>query len=63
MRRYCKMKKVIRASEETKTFHIYFKDGNRKLLEAENMYTVIAYLVFEQNYSPDDIYKIEEVEQ
>ncbi len=56
------MKKVIRASDETKTFRIYFKDGNRKLLEAENMYTVIGYLVFEQNYSPDDIYKIEEIE-
>lgn len=56
------MKKVIGASKETKTFHIYFKDGNRKLLEAENIYDVIAYLVFDQDYSPDDIYKIEEVE-
>jgi hypothetical protein len=55
------MKKVITSSEEIKIFHIYFKDGNKKLLEAENMYTVIAYLVFDQNYSPDDIYKIEEL--
>lgn len=57
------MKRVIRASEDTKTFRIYFKDGNQKLIEAPNIYIAVQYVCFELNFSAGDIYKIEEIEQ
>ena len=43
------------------TFRVYFRDGNQKLFEAENMYAVINHLYFELNYNASDIVKIEEV--
>lgn len=57
------MKRVIRSSESVKsTFRFYFKDGNQKLIEAENMYDALSYILFEQHHDAKDIYRIEEVE-
>ena len=43
------------------TYRVYFRDGNQKLFEAENMYVVINYICFDLNYNASDIIKIEEV--
>lgn len=49
-----------------KTFRVYFRDGNQKLLEAENMVYLMDYivdiLIFPGHYEEEDIVKIEEVE-
>lgn len=48
-----------------KTFRVYFKDGNQKLFEAENIVDLMDYivdtLIFTGHYEEDDIYKVEEV--
>ena len=59
------MKRVIRPSVEeySSTFKFYFKDGNQKLFEAENMYDALSHVLFvEKRYTAEDIYKVEEVE-
>ena len=55
------MKKLIKASETKKTFRFYFDDGNQKLIEADNIYDALSYVLFVQNLSAESIYKIEEV--
>ena len=45
-----------------KTFRVYFTDGNQRLYEAENLYSLVAYIYFELNYSEGDVYKVEEVQ-
>lgn len=48
--------------QDTKyVFRVYFRDGNEKLLGGDNMYSVLSYLLFIQNFDAADIVKIEEV--
>lgn len=42
-------------------YRVFFRDGNEKLLGGENMYSVLSYLLFVQNFAAEDIVKIEEV--
>lgn len=44
-------------------FRVYFRDGNQKLFEAENMYAVLSYIYFVLHYNASDITKIEEVDR
>ena len=49
-----------------RTFRVYFINGNQKLYDAENIYSLIDYLhsLIDDNlnaYIIEDIYKIEEV--
>ena len=44
------------------TYRVSFKDGNKKLLGAQNIVEVINYLVYDKGYSAEDIWKVEEVE-
>lgn len=46
--------------EEKKLFEVWFLDGDKKLLEAENIVTVISYLVYEKGYRAMDVIKVEE---
>lgn len=55
------MKKLIKASETEKTFRFYFNDGNQKLIEADNIYDALSYVLFVQDLPAEGIYKIEEV--
>lgn len=58
------MKRVIKSSESiAKTFRFYFTGGNRKLIEAPNIYEALSYVCFELDCSAEDIYKIEEVKE
>ena len=61
------MKRQIKAFQERtqsirRTFRVYYTDGNRKLLEAENIYDALSYVLFEKGDNASDIWKIEEVE-
>ena len=57
------MKRVTKSDELVNfTFRFYFKDGNQKLIEAVNIFDALSYVLFEEDYSAEDIYKIEEVE-
>jgi len=47
--------------EDKRDYRVYFRDGNVKILEGENMYTVLSYLFFECKYAGKDVVKIEEV--
>lgn len=45
------------------TFRFHYKDGNKQMFEAENIYDALSYVLFERKqYNASDIYKIEEVE-
>ena len=44
------------------TFRFYFKDGNQKLIEAENIYDALSYVCFELGIQATNVRKIEEVE-
>lgn len=44
-----------------KTFRIYFRDGNQKLLECENIVQAVNYVVYELGFAATEIYKLEEV--
>lgn len=43
-----------------KTFEVTFADGNKRLLEADNIVDVLYHLVGEEGYVSTDIIKIEE---
>ncbi len=44
------------------TYRFYFKDGNQKLIEAENIYEALSFVCFDlTGIKASDIYKIEEV--
>lgn len=42
-------------------FRVYFRDGNQRLYQAENIVDVVLYVVERGDYSADDIIKVEEV--
>lgn len=44
------------------TFRFYFKDGNQKLIEAENIHEALSYVCFELGMQAIDVRKIEEVQ-
>lgn len=45
-----------------RSYRVYFIDGNQKLFDAENLYSLMAYLSFEaEDISIEDIYKVEEI--
>ena len=46
-----------------KTFRVHFTDSNQRLYEAENMAAILNYLLYLEDYSANDIWKIEEVEK
>ena len=43
------------------TFRFYFKDGNQKLIEAENIYEALSYICFDLGIQAINVRKIEEV--
>lgn len=44
------------------TFKVYFKDGNKKTFDAENIYDVLSHVLFvDRGYNASDIWKIEEI--
>lgn len=55
-------KKPIKASVQASTFRVYFNDGNQKLFDSDSILDVAEYLVYDKNYYPEDIYKIEKVD-
>lgn len=55
-------KKPIKASAQASTFRVYFNDGNQKLFDSDSILDVAEYLVYDKNYYPEDIYKIEKVD-
>lgn len=44
-----------------KTFRVYFQDGNQRLFEADNIVSVINFVVYELDESAENIIKVEEV--
>ena len=44
-----------------KTFRVYFQDGNQKLFEADNIVSVINFVVYELDENAENIIKVEEV--
>ena len=44
-----------------KTFRVYFQDGNRRLFEADNIVSVINFVVYELDENAENIIKVEEV--
>lgn len=44
------------------TFRFYFRDGNQKLIEGENIYDALSYLCFDLGIEATNVRKIEEVE-
>lgn len=62
MRRIVKKpQRSIKASSQASTFRVYFNDGNQKLFDSDSILDVAEYLVYDKNYYPEDIYKIEKV--
>lgn len=55
-----KRRTVIKASTDVKEFNVYFVDRNIKILEGDNIYDVLSYVLFELGYDAKDIWKIEE---
>lgn len=44
-------------------FRVSFKDGDKRLLSAETMISVLNYILHVLNYADADIAKIEEIEE
>ena len=44
-----------------KTFRVYFQDGNQRLFEADNIVSVINFVVYELDENAENIIKVEEV--
>lgn len=56
------MKRYVKCSNIGTDFRVYFRDGNQKLLNAENIVQVVNYLVYEAGFNAADIVKIEEMD-
>lgn len=44
-----------------KTFRVYFQDGNQRLFEAENIVSVINFVVYELDENAENVVKVEEI--
>lgn len=64
MRQFTTKSSTLAPQHINPLFKFYFKDGNRQMYEAENMYDALSYVLFvAKRYNASDIWKIEEVEE